>query len=83
VFVTVAVRTSDDPGPGVKHLPRAEASVLIGTRMAAADGEPPLSWPGASRSSRSRECRLRAGEGLVRTVPRWGHVPGVGTPHQP
>jgi hypothetical protein len=29
VFLTNAVRTSAGPGPGVKHLPPAEAAVLV------------------------------------------------------
>jgi hypothetical protein len=34
VFVTVAVRTSDGPGPGVKRVPPGEAAALVGNRRA-------------------------------------------------
>jgi hypothetical protein len=46
VFVTVAVRTSDGPGPGVRHLPPAEAQSLIGRRLAVHGEQPPRGWPG-------------------------------------
>ena len=34
VYLTVAVRTSDGPGPGPKSLPAAEASALVRRRHA-------------------------------------------------
>ena len=46
VFVTVAVRTSDGPGPGVKHVPPAEASALIAAKHAVPGEQPPRGWPG-------------------------------------
>jgi hypothetical protein len=44
VFVTTGVRTSDGPGPGVKHLPPAEASRLVNARVAVAGDKPPRGW---------------------------------------
>lgn len=48
IYVTVGVRTSQGPGPGVKHLPASEAGALVGMKYAvygdrspeAADPEP-------------------------------------------
>lgn len=48
VYLTNAVRTSQGPGPGVKHLPASEAGALVGMKYAvygdhnpeAADPEP-------------------------------------------
>jgi len=46
VFVTNAVRTSDGPGPGVKHVPPAEASALVAAKLAVHGEQPPRGWPG-------------------------------------
>jgi hypothetical protein len=46
VFVINGVRTSDGPGPGVRHVPPAEASALIAARTAVAGDKPPPNWPG-------------------------------------
>jgi hypothetical protein len=46
VFVINAVRTSAGPGPGVKHLPRAEAGALVNARMAVHGEQPPHGWSG-------------------------------------
>jgi hypothetical protein len=47
VFLLNATRTSDGPGPGVKHLPRAEAGALVTARMAIPGTEPPHGWSGS------------------------------------
>jgi hypothetical protein len=44
VFVTVAVRTSDGPGPGVKRLPPAEASALVAMKYAVHGDQPPRGY---------------------------------------
>jgi len=44
VFVTNGVRTSDGPGPGVKHVPPAEAGALIAARVAVHGDRPPQGW---------------------------------------
>jgi hypothetical protein len=46
VFVINGTRTSDGPGPGVKHLPPAEAGALVAARIAVAGENPPQGWPG-------------------------------------
>jgi hypothetical protein len=46
VFVTVAVRTSDGPGPGVRRVPPAEAAALVGARHAVYGEKPPRGFPG-------------------------------------
>jgi hypothetical protein len=48
VFVTVAVRTSapEGAGPGVRHVPAAEASALVGAKLAVPGDRPPRGWPG-------------------------------------
>jgi hypothetical protein len=46
VFLVVAVRTSDGPGPGAKLLPPAEAASLVGRKLAVAGFTPPRGWPG-------------------------------------
>jgi hypothetical protein len=47
VFVINAVRTSDDPGPGVKMLPPAEAGALVAARIAVHGDQPPTGWSGS------------------------------------
>jgi hypothetical protein len=47
VFVVNGTRTSAGPGPGVKHLPRAEAGALVAARLAVHGTEPPQGWSGA------------------------------------
>jgi hypothetical protein len=44
-FVTVGVRTSDGPGPGVKHVPPA-AAALLADRVAVSGDQPPRNWSG-------------------------------------
>lgn len=44
VFLLVGVRTSDGPGPGVKHLPPAEAGSLVSRRLAVHGETPPHGW---------------------------------------
>jgi hypothetical protein len=44
VFVTVAVRTSAGPGPGVKQLPPAEAGRLVAQKLAVHGDKPPWGW---------------------------------------
>lgn len=44
VFVTVAVRTSAGPGPGVRRVPPAEAGWLIRQKYASAGTEPPSGY---------------------------------------
>jgi hypothetical protein len=46
VFVINGVRTSDGPGPGLKHLPPAEAGALIAAKVAVAGDRPPQGWAG-------------------------------------
>ena len=46
VFLTVAVRTSAGPGPGPKHLPRAEAGRLVAMHHAVPGDRPPPNWSG-------------------------------------
>lgn len=46
VYLTVGVRTSQGPGPGVKTLPAAEANLLISRKHAVAGTEPPRSFLG-------------------------------------
>jgi hypothetical protein len=46
VFVIVGVRTTGGPGPGVKHLPRAEAGRLVSARIAVHGTSPPPNWSG-------------------------------------
>jgi hypothetical protein len=46
VFVLNGTRTSDGPGPGLKHLPLAEAGALVAARLAVHGGQPPQGWPG-------------------------------------
>ena len=41
VFVTVAVCTSAGPGPGVRHLPPAEAGRLVSQKLAVHGDQPP------------------------------------------
>ncbi len=41
VYVTNGVRTSADPGPGVRRLPPAEAAALVGRRHAVYGEQPP------------------------------------------
>jgi hypothetical protein len=40
VFITNAVKTSAGPGPGMRSLPRSEASALVNARMAVWGGPP-------------------------------------------
>jgi hypothetical protein len=47
VFVINGTRTSDGPGPGVKHLPRAEAGRLVAARLAVPGEQPPHGWSGS------------------------------------
>jgi hypothetical protein len=44
VFVTTAVRTSAGPGPGVRHIPAAEAAQLIARRHAVTGERPPKGY---------------------------------------
>lgn len=44
VFVLVGVRTSAGAGPGVKHLPPAEAARLVAARVAVGGDKPPRGW---------------------------------------
>lgn len=44
VFLTVAVRTSAGPGPGVKLLPPAEAGALVAMKYACHGDKPPRGW---------------------------------------
>jgi hypothetical protein len=44
VFVTVADRTSDGPGPGVRHVPPAEAGALVSARHAVHGEQPARGW---------------------------------------
>ena len=46
VFVTVAVRTSAGPGPGVRRVPPAEAGWLVAARVAVHGDQPPRGFPG-------------------------------------
>jgi hypothetical protein len=46
VFVINGTRTSDGPGPGLKHLPPAEAGALVAARLAVHGEKPPQGWPG-------------------------------------
>jgi hypothetical protein len=46
VFVSVAVRTTAGPGPGVKLVPPAEASRLVSAKLAVHGERPPRGWPG-------------------------------------
>lgn len=41
VYLTVAVRTSGGPGPGVVRVPREEASRIIAARQGVAGERPP------------------------------------------
>jgi hypothetical protein len=47
VYLTAAVRTSDGSGPGVKHVPRAEAGRLTAARIAVHGDKPPAGYLGA------------------------------------
>jgi hypothetical protein len=47
VYLTTAVRTSAGPGPGPKLLPPAEASSLVGRRLAVYGDQPPRGYLGA------------------------------------
>ncbi|HET9966908.1 MAG TPA: hypothetical protein VFQ68_01655 [Streptosporangiaceae bacterium] len=53
VFVTNAVRTSDGPGPGVKHLPPAEANRLISARYAVGGESPPRGFDDGGASGQA------------------------------
>ena len=44
VFLTVAVRTSAGPGPGVRRVPPGEAGWLIRQKYASAGTEPPSGY---------------------------------------
>jgi hypothetical protein len=44
VFLLVGVRTSAGPGPGVKHLPPAEAASLLARKIAVGGSNPPRGW---------------------------------------
>jgi hypothetical protein len=44
VFLTVAVRTSDGPGPGHKRLPPGKAAALVGNRPAVYGDQPPRGY---------------------------------------
>ena len=46
VFVSVAIRTSAGPGPGVKYLPPAEAGSLVARRLAVRGDQPPATYLG-------------------------------------
>ncbi len=46
VYLTNATRTSAGPGPGVKHLPPAEANALIYAKLAVAGDRPPRGMDG-------------------------------------
>jgi hypothetical protein len=46
LFVINGTRTSDGPGPGVKHLPRAEAGALVAAHLAVHGEKPPQGWTG-------------------------------------
>jgi hypothetical protein len=48
VFVINGTRTSDGPGPGVRHLPPAEAGALVAARVAVHGEKPPQGWTGVS-----------------------------------
>ena len=41
VYLTNAVRTSQGPGPGVKHLPASEAGALVGMKYAVTETTTP------------------------------------------
>jgi len=53
VFLTSAVRTSDGPGPGVKHLPPAEANRLISMRYAVGGDQPPRGYQDGGASGQA------------------------------
>lgn len=57
VYLTVAVRTSQGPGPGPLTLPRDEAARLVAQRFAVYGGSPPLSFLGTPAPA-VREFRL-------------------------
>jgi hypothetical protein len=46
VFLLNGTRTSAGPGPGVKHLPPAEAGALVTARLAVPGEQPPPGWSG-------------------------------------
>ena len=46
VFVTTGVRTSAGPGPGVLHVPQAEANALCARKHAVPGTEPPRGYAG-------------------------------------
>jgi hypothetical protein len=46
VFVMNGTRTSDGPGPCVKHLPPAEAGALVAAHLAVYGSKPPQGWTG-------------------------------------
>jgi hypothetical protein len=48
IFLTNGVRTSDGPGPGVKHVPPDEAAALIARHVAVAGDKPPAGYNGAA-----------------------------------
>jgi hypothetical protein len=53
VYLTVAVRTSAGPGPGLKRLPPAEAGRLVGMRHAAYGEQPPRGYEDGGADSRN------------------------------
>lgn len=44
VFLTVAVRTSAGPGPGVRRLPPAEAAALVRMKYTVHGDQPPRGY---------------------------------------
>ncbi len=52
VFVTVAVRTSDGPGPGVRRVPPGEAARLVGDRRAVYGDQPPRGFEDGGTDAR-------------------------------
>src|SRR5260370_1092367 len=58
VYLTNATRTSAGPGPGVKHLPPAEANALIYAKLAAAGPRRPDEHTSEPQSHLKLVCRL-------------------------
>jgi hypothetical protein len=52
VFMTTAVRTSDGPGPGVRHVPAAEAARLIQMRHAVSGETAPRGYEDGGADAR-------------------------------
>jgi hypothetical protein len=54
VYMTVAIRTSAGPGPGVKRLPAAEANLLISRKHAVSGDQPPRGYLGQDPQASNR-----------------------------